>query len=126
MLLPLLPRDFKGSVFTARPRPRYVARTWTVDLKQRKIRVNTINPGPIDTPGPRRAVAAETDEHYEQLLTSILNAVPLGRMGNPDEVAKAVAFLASDDSSYITGIELLVDGGVAQSEFFLFINLNRR
>jgi NAD(P)-dependent dehydrogenase (short-subunit alcohol dehydrogenase family) len=93
---------------------RSFARTWTVDLKQRKIRVNTISPGPIDTPGPRRAVAAETDEQYEQLLTSIVNAVPLGRMGNPDEVAKAVSFLASDDSSYITGIELFVDGGVAQ------------
>jgi len=93
---------------------RSFARTWTVDLKQRKIRVNTISPSPIDTPGPRRAVAAETDEQYEQLLTSIVNAVPLGRMGNPDEVAKAVAFLASDDSSYVTGIELFVDGGVAQ------------
>jgi NAD(P)-dependent dehydrogenase (short-subunit alcohol dehydrogenase family) len=91
---------------------RSFARTWTVDLKQRKIRVNTISPGPIDTPGPRASV--QTDEQYEQLLTSIVNAVPLGRMGNPDEVAKPVAFLASDDSSYITGIELFVDGGVAQ------------
>src|SRR5215470_579288 len=89
---------------------RSFARTWTVDLKQRKIRVNTISPGPIDTP----ARSGWPEEQVEQLLTSIVNAVPLGRMGNPDEVAKAVAFLASDDSSYITGIELFVDGGVAQ------------
>jgi NAD(P)-dependent dehydrogenase (short-subunit alcohol dehydrogenase family) len=86
---------------------RSFARSWTVDLKHRKIRVNTISPGPIDTLAVRLSI-------NEQLMKNILSAVPLGRMGNPDEVAKAVAFLASDDSSYITGIELFVDGGIAQ------------
>jgi NAD(P)-dependent dehydrogenase (short-subunit alcohol dehydrogenase family) len=82
---------------------RSFARTWTVDLKQRKIRVNAISPGPIDTPGL-----------IEQIKTSLVASVPLGRMGTPDEIAKAVSFLASDDSSYVTGIELFVDGGMAQ------------
>jgi NAD(P)-dependent dehydrogenase (short-subunit alcohol dehydrogenase family) len=88
---------------------RSFARTWTVELKHRKIRVNAISPGPIDT-----AQQQLSGELGEQLRTNLVNAVPLGRMGNPDEVAKAVSFLASDDSSYVTGIELFVDGGMAQ------------
>jgi NAD(P)-dependent dehydrogenase (short-subunit alcohol dehydrogenase family) len=91
---------------------RSFARTWTVELKHRKIRVNAISPGPIDTPMTSSMVKSE--ELGEQLKTNLVNAVPLGRMGNPDEVAKAVLFLASDDSSYVTGIELFVDGGMAQ------------
>jgi NAD(P)-dependent dehydrogenase (short-subunit alcohol dehydrogenase family) len=88
---------------------RSFARTWTVELKHRKIRVNAISPGPTDT-----AQQQLSGELGEQLRTNLVNAVPLGRMGNPDEVAKAVSFLASDDSSYVTGIELFVDGGLAQ------------
>jgi NAD(P)-dependent dehydrogenase (short-subunit alcohol dehydrogenase family) len=90
---------------------RSFARSWTVDLKHRKIRVNAISPGPINTPAVSRLF--ENGQQAEQVKTALLN-IPMGRMGNPDEVAKAVAFLASDDSSYITGIELFVDGGRAQ------------
>ena len=86
---------------------RSFARTWTVDLKHRKIRVNTISPGPIDT--PIFDSIAQTEKEINQI-----KAVPIGRMGSPDEIAKAVSFLASDDSSYITGIKLCVDGGMAQ------------
>ncbi|MGB6593931.1 MAG: glucose 1-dehydrogenase [Candidatus Nitrosopolaris sp.] len=85
---------------------RSFARSWTVDLKHRKIRVNVISPGVIETP-----MSAGLSE---QLKTILVNTTPLGRMGRPDEIAKAVAFLGSDDSSYITGIELFVDGGIAQ------------
>ena len=91
---------------------RSFARTWTVDLKHRKIRVNAISPGPIDTPIFNSAV--QTEEEIEQIKASLVASVPMGRMGSPDEVAKAVLFLASDDSSYVTGIELFVDGGRAQ------------
>jgi NAD(P)-dependent dehydrogenase (short-subunit alcohol dehydrogenase family) len=84
---------------------RSFARTWTVDLKQRKIRVNAISPGPIDTPMLSDLVQREKN---------LVSTVPLGRMGSPDEIAKAASFLASDDSSYVTGIELFVDGGQAQ------------
>jgi NAD(P)-dependent dehydrogenase (short-subunit alcohol dehydrogenase family) len=91
---------------------RSFARTWTVDLKQRKIRVNAISPGPIDTPIFSSAI--QTEEQIEQIKTSLVASVPMGQMGSPDEVAKAVSFLASDDSSYVTGIELFVDGGMAQ------------
>ena len=91
---------------------RSFARTWTVELKHRKIRVNAISPGPIDTPIFNGM--AQSEEQIEQLKTSIVSAVPMGRMASPDEVAKAVSFLASDDSSYVTGIELFVDGGMAQ------------
>jgi NAD(P)-dependent dehydrogenase (short-subunit alcohol dehydrogenase family) len=90
---------------------RSFARSWTVDLKHRKIRVNAISPGPIDTPMTSGMVQSDGGE---ELKNKLLSTIPLGRMGNPDEVAKAVAFLASDDSSYITGIELFVDGGLAQ------------
>jgi NAD(P)-dependent dehydrogenase (short-subunit alcohol dehydrogenase family) len=81
-------------------------------LKHRKIRVNAISPGPIDTPGFNGL--AQSKEQIEQFKTSIVSTVPMGRMGSPDEVAKAASFLASDDSSYVTGIELFVDGGMAQ------------
>ena len=91
---------------------RSFARTWTVDLKHRKIRVNAISPGPIDTLIFNSAV--QTEEEIEQIKASLVASVPMGRMGSPDEIAKAVSFLASDDSSYVTGIELFVDGGVAQ------------
>ena len=91
---------------------RSFARTWTVDLKQRKIRVNAISPGPIDTTIFNSA--AQTEEQAEQTRTSLVASVPMGRMGSPDEIAKAATFLASDDSSFITGIELFVDGGRAQ------------
>jgi NAD(P)-dependent dehydrogenase (short-subunit alcohol dehydrogenase family) len=90
---------------------RSFARSWTVDLKHRKIRVNAISPGPIDTPMTSGMVQSDGGE---ELKNKLLSTIPLGRMGNPDEVAKAVSFLASDDSSYITGIELFVDGGLAQ------------
>jgi NAD(P)-dependent dehydrogenase (short-subunit alcohol dehydrogenase family) len=91
---------------------RSFARTWTVELKQRKIRVNAISPGYIDTPIFNSAVQSE--EQIEQIKTSLVASVPMGRMGSSDEIAKAVSFLASDDSSYVTGIELFVDGGMAQ------------
>ena len=91
---------------------RSFARTWTVDLKHRKIRVNAISPGPIDTPIFNSI--AQTEEEIKQIKANLVAAVPMGRMGAPDEIAKAVSFLASDDSSYITGIELFVDGGMAQ------------
>src|ERR1700730_1839241 len=91
---------------------RSFARCWTVDLKSRKIRVNVVSPGPIDTPGLNNL--GLTQEQGEQFKASVVGAVPMGRMGNPDEIAKAVLFLASDDSSYVTGTELFVDGGMAQ------------
>ena len=91
---------------------RSFARTWTVDLKHRKIRVNAVSPGPIDTPGVKGL--AQSKEEVEQLEKSLITSVPMGRMGSPDEIAKIVSFLASDESSFVTGIELFVDGGMAQ------------
>lgn len=91
---------------------RSFARTWTTDLKERRIRVNAVSPGSIDTPGLNDLLASA--EAGQQRLEMLSNAVPLGRLGRPDEIAKAVVFLASDDSSYVTGTELFVDGGFAQ------------
>jgi NAD(P)-dependent dehydrogenase (short-subunit alcohol dehydrogenase family) len=91
---------------------RSFARTWTVDLKDRKIRVNTVSPGPIETPGVDSL--AKTAEELAQFKAAMISGVPMGRMGTSDEIAKAVSFLASDDASFITGIELFVDGGMAQ------------
>ena len=91
---------------------RSFARTWTTDLKERRIRVNAVSPGSIDTPGARDLLASS--DVGEKRKKMIAESVPLGRFGTPDETAKAVVFLASDDSSYITGIELFVDGGFAQ------------
>jgi NAD(P)-dependent dehydrogenase (short-subunit alcohol dehydrogenase family) len=91
---------------------RSFARTWTTDLKDRRIRVNAVSPGLIDTPGVNNLVASTAAG--QQLLKMVSSSVPLGRRGTSDEIAKAVVFLASDDSSYITGTELCVDGGFAQ------------
>ncbi len=91
---------------------RSFARSWTVDLKSRKIRVNAISPGPINT--PILDGLAQSAEERKQLKAGLAAGVPMGRMGEPDEIAKAAVFLASDDSSFVTGIELFVDGGLAQ------------
>ncbi len=91
---------------------RSFARSWTLDLKARQIRVNAVSPGSTNTPGISHL--GQTEEQRKQILTSAVSTIPLGRLGDPDEIAKAVVFLASDDSSFITGIELFVDGGQAQ------------
>ncbi len=91
---------------------RSFARTWTTDLKHRRIRVNAISPGSIDTPGLSDLLASSAAG--EERRKMIAAATPLGRFGTSDEIAKAAVFLASDDASYITGIELFVDGGFAQ------------
>ena len=103
----------ENSVYSAtKAAVRSFARTWTTDLKQRRIRVNAISPGTIDTPGLNNLLASsEVGEQRRKLISSI---VPLGRFGTPDEIAKAGVFLASDDSSYVAGVELFVDGGFAQ------------
>ena len=102
-----------NSVYSAtKAAVRSFARTWTTDLKSRRIRVNAVSPGSIDTPGLNDLLASS--EVGEQRRKAITSAVPLGRFGTPDEIAKAVVFLASDDASYVTGAELFVDGGFAQ------------
>jgi NAD(P)-dependent dehydrogenase (short-subunit alcohol dehydrogenase family) len=85
---------------------RLFVRTWTVELKNRHIRANVVSPGPIDTPA--------VGQLPPEAMARIASTVPMGRMGEPDEIAKAALFLASDDSSFVTGIELFVDGGRAQ------------
>jgi NAD(P)-dependent dehydrogenase (short-subunit alcohol dehydrogenase family) len=85
---------------------RNFVRGWTVELKDRRIRSNVLSPGPIETP----LVATQPQD----AIAKIASTIPMGRMGEPDEVAKAALFLASDDSSFVTGIELFVDGGRAQ------------
>jgi NAD(P)-dependent dehydrogenase (short-subunit alcohol dehydrogenase family) len=91
---------------------RSFARCWTTDLKHRKIRVNVLSPGPTETPIFTKGDG--TQQQRDEFKASLVAGVPLGRIGTPDEVAVAAVFLASDDSSYVTGIELFVDGGVAQ------------
>jgi len=91
---------------------RSFARTWILDLKERKIRVNAISPGPIGTPGLDGL--AQTEGIGDQVKAGLVASVPMGRLGTPDEIARAAVFLASDDSSFVTGTELFVDGGAAQ------------
>jgi NAD(P)-dependent dehydrogenase (short-subunit alcohol dehydrogenase family) len=91
---------------------RNFARSWILDLADRHIRVNAVSPGPIATPGLEGL--AETEEQARQFKAGMVANIPLGRLGAPDEVAKAVVFLASDDSSFVNGTELFVDGGFAQ------------
>ncbi|MDB5352399.1 MAG: NAD(P)-dependent dehydrogenase, short-chain alcohol dehydrogenase family [Planctomycetota bacterium] len=91
---------------------RSFARTWAVDLKGRNIRVNVVSPGTVVTPAYKDL--GMTDEQIGQFVDQASAATPLGRPGTPDEIAKAVVFLASDDSSFVTGADLFVDGGAAQ------------
>ena len=90
---------------------RNFARSWALDLKGRGIRVNVVSPGPVKTPGLGELVA---EEERQGLFDALAAQVPLGRIGEPAEVGKAVAFLASDAASFINAIELFVDGGMAQ------------
>ena len=91
---------------------RSFARNWILDLKERHIRVNAISPGVVPTPGYDHL--GLSDEQLQEFIDSQAVTIPLGRVGTPDEIAKAVVFLASDDSSFVNGIELFVDGGMAQ------------
>jgi NAD(P)-dependent dehydrogenase (short-subunit alcohol dehydrogenase family) len=89
---------------------RSFARTWTTDLAPRHIRVNVISPGTIDTEGLRGLQRTDS----KGLAETYGGRIPLGRMGQPDDIAKVVAFLASDDASYVAGAEIFADGGLAQ------------
>lgn len=92
---------------------RSFARTWAIDLKPRHIRVNVVSPGTVITPGYKNELKL-SDDQLEQMKAMTAASTPMGRTGTPDEVAKAVLFLSSDDSSYVNGVELFVDGGAAQ------------
>lgn len=92
---------------------RSFVRTWAVDLKGKDIRVNAVSPGTVVTPAYKSELGMN-DEQIEEFVAQAALQTPLGRAGTPDEIAKAVLFLASEDSSYITGAELFVDGGAAQ------------
>jgi len=92
---------------------RNFARAWTMELKDRKIRVNCVSPGPIDTPALEKTTGL-TAEQAKQAAAQFASQIPMGRRGKPEEIAAAVLFLASDESSFITGIDLPVDGGLAQ------------
>jgi NAD(P)-dependent dehydrogenase (short-subunit alcohol dehydrogenase family) len=91
---------------------RSFARTWTSELKDRQIRVNVVSPGPIET--PLISSLAGSPEAEQQFKAQMAAGIPLGRLGSPDDIAKAVVFLASDDSGFVAGIELFVDGGMIQ------------
>jgi NAD(P)-dependent dehydrogenase (short-subunit alcohol dehydrogenase family) len=91
---------------------RSFARGWTMELKDRKIRVNSMSPGAIETPALE--TAGLTAEQIEQAAAGWVSQTPVGRRGKPEEIAAAVLFLACDESSYITGVDLCVDGGMAQ------------
>lgn len=92
---------------------RALVRSWVLDLKDRGIRVNTLSPGPVHTPG-LVGLAGPDAEQQQGLLDYLTSQIPIGRMGQPRDIAAAAVFLASEDASFITGIDLFVDGGVAQ------------
>ncbi|GAB3804571.1 SDR family oxidoreductase [Micromonospora zhanjiangensis] len=102
-----------GAYAASKAAVRSFARTWANELKGRGIRVNAISPGPIDTSGVEEMNVAAGQDH-EVVKASLAAMVPIGRTGDPEEVAHAVAFLASQDSSFIVGANLYVDGGVNQ------------
>lgn len=102
-----------NSVYAAtKAAARSFARTWTTDLKQKKVRVNAVSPGPVDTEGLNELLG-DSDQGKAR-KDSFGQSVPLGRVAHPGEIAKAVLFLASDESSYVAGAELFVDGGMGQ------------
>jgi NAD(P)-dependent dehydrogenase (short-subunit alcohol dehydrogenase family) len=92
---------------------RSFARHWTLDLKQRRIRVNVLSPGPTKTPG-LLGLASDGRAAQQAMLDQMASELPIGRVADPDEIAGAALFLASDDSSFVTGAELFADGGQAQ------------
>jgi NAD(P)-dependent dehydrogenase (short-subunit alcohol dehydrogenase family) len=92
---------------------RSFARTWAVELRGRNIRVNLVSPGTVVTPAYSTELGMN-DAQISEFVAQAAAATPLGRTGSPDEIAKAVVFLACDDSSFVTGAELFVDGGAAQ------------
>jgi NAD(P)-dependent dehydrogenase (short-subunit alcohol dehydrogenase family) len=92
---------------------RSFARHWTLDLKERRIRVNVLSPGPTKTPG-LLDLAGDNRAAQQSMLDQMASELPLGRVADPDEIASAALFLASDDSSFVTGVELFADGGQAQ------------
>lgn len=92
---------------------RSFARTWTMDLKGRNIRVNVVSPGTVVTPGYKNELGLN-EQQLEQFAAQAAATTPLERTGTPDEIAKVVLFLASDDSSFVNGVELFADGGAAQ------------
>jgi NAD(P)-dependent dehydrogenase (short-subunit alcohol dehydrogenase family) len=92
---------------------RSFARHWTLDLKERRIRVNVLSPGPTKTPG-LLGLAGDDRAAQQGMLDQMASELPLGRVADPDEIASAALFLASDDSSFVTGAELFADGGQAQ------------
>ena len=102
-----------SSVYSAtKAAVRSFARTWTTDLKDRKIRVNTISPGPIET--PIFDTFTKNEQEREAVKAQFASGVPLGRMGQPEEIGQAALFLASSDASFVAGAELFVDGGTGQ------------
>ncbi|MEW1722568.1 SDR family oxidoreductase [Streptomyces sp. NPDC093109] len=101
-----------GAYAASKAATRSFARTWANELKGRGIRVNTVTPGPTDTPG--LSALAPTPEQAAGFREHLASQVPLGRLGRPEEIAAAVVFLASGQSSFITGSSLYVDGGLNQ------------
>ena len=103
-----------ASVYSAtKAAVRSFARTWSMDLKARGIRVNVVSPGPVPTEGFQGMFGGDQAQ-ADAMVAGMVQRIPLGRAGTPDEIAKAVSFLASDDSSWITGVNLAVDGGMSQ------------
>lgn len=91
---------------------RSLVRTWANELRDRRIRVNAVSPGPVSTPAVERATGGR--DGAKTLMDELARGVPLGRVGEPEDIAKAVVFLASDDAGYVNGVELFVDGGMTQ------------
>ncbi len=101
-----------GLLAAAKAAVRSFARTWANELKDRRIRVNVVSPGAVETPAVSKLAGGQ--EQARQLASGMAAQTPLGRVAQPDEIAKAVLFLASDDASYVNGVELFVDGGMVQ------------